>query len=310
MRLFVIAFISYFQVLLLHAQVEQVIEISTERDKDGNYTFFADNNSFATHHVAIWFETISGFTVNASLPANRSIEKGNHLIFKILKNEMGNQNFRYTYTYRRGTANPKIKDIAYALPVAQGKQTKTLELTSIDESYRNKKAPEGYYSIGFTLNEGDTLFAARGGRVIRLIQSEEADLEGLTFSSDRNILEIEHPDGTIGQYSIFKKNGALVEVGDDVLMGTPLALAGGKNYLSGYQVRFSVYYLHFDASESQNSKDWYSFKYITPEFVSSTGERKVLQPNIKYRSLLTEEMIMADMSRKERKRYLKSKSSK
>lgn len=306
MRLLILAAFSFSSVLLF-GQVERLIEIKTESDREGNYTFFADNNhDAATYHVAIWFESISGFTINSSLPANRSIEPGNHLIFKILRNETGSPSFRYTFTYRKGTANPKIKSIGYALPVSPGKQTKVIPLQSVDETYRDKKAPEGYYAIGFTLNEGDTLFAARGGKVIRLVQDQEADLEGLTFSSDRNIMEVEHADGTIAQYSIFKKNSSFVNIGDKVQMGEPLALAGGKNYLAGYQVRIQIYYLHFDPSNSQESKDWYSYKYLTPEFITSSGKKQVLEDNTKYRGLLTQEMIMSDMSKREKKRYLKS----
>jgi hypothetical protein len=257
----------------------------------------------------VYFKQLSGLIAATRLPAVKTVPRGKSRLFKLTKSGVGSPTFNWGYAYQKGTANPKMAEISYALPVAVGKQTKTLKLNSINESYGDGKNEEDFYAIGFRLEEGDTIFSVRAGQVISVDEDSQVKGENMTFSRSRNKIEVEHKDGTIASYSIFKANSAMVEVGDNLLAGMPIALAGGEQYNNGYQVRLSVYYLKFDEEARTYDRDFFSYGYQKIKFKTADEQPKELMPNIKYRGYIDEQMITQEMSKREKKPYNKSKST-
>lgn len=299
--LFSISFTSFSQ--------RSLIRVSWEKDSKGDYVFYAENRSIRKQTVVVYFSSLTGLNPDTSLPAIKSVSGGKSRLFRLSKSGTGASNFNYGYSYYTGVANPKIKDFTYGLPIASGKETKTLELTSLKESYGDGEAPTDYYALGFLLNKGDTIFAARGGRVVEIEQDKEAIGSNMTYARARNKIEIEHKDGTIAMYSVFKKGSAMVEVGEDIMLGQPLALAEGEGYNAGYHTRLMVLYLKLDKMKNLKDEDFMSWGYVTPKFNTSDSDPKVLMNNIKYTSYIDEDMITQDMTKRQKKKYLKEKSS-
>jgi len=89
-----------------------------------------------------------------------------------------------------------------------------------------------------------TVLAARAGEVIRV--SEAAATVG---GEPPNVVEVQHSDNTVARYFLLAKNGALVELGERVQQGQPIALSGN----SGAEDQ-GVPHLHF-AVYAPNSTD-------------------------------------------------------
>lgn len=288
---------------------QRKISVSYEKNSNDDYVFYAENNTSQRYTVVIYFNTLLGLNPDTKLPAVKIARQGRTRLFRLSKSGIGSPSFNWGWAYQKGTGNPKIVDFTYALPVAPEKQTQAIELSSLNENYGDGERPEGFYAIGFTLEEQDTIFASRGGKVISIDQSNNVDGDNMTFSRTRNKIEIEHEDGTIGSYSIFKANSAMVEVGEEILMGDPLALAGGAQYTRGHQVRLQVYALYYDKEAAEYSKDFFDYQSVLVKFKTTEGDAKILEGNIKYRGYIDDEMITQEMSKRQKKRYLKQRKN-
>lgn len=89
----------------------------------------------------------------------------------------------------------------------------------------------------FLIPIGDTIIAARAG-VVRQIKEDSPD-NGQ--GSDHNHVMVEHADGTVGFYAHLKQAGVLVGVGEDVLAGQAIALAGHSGTTDVVHLHFGVY---------------------------------------------------------------------
>lgn len=92
------------------------------------------------------------------------------------------------------------------------------------------------YAYDFAMPIGTMIHAARGGTVVYL-EEHWPDGDGEWYHS--NLVRIHHGDGTYALYAHLTTDGVLVEIGDTVNRGDPIALSGN----SGYTLDFP--HLHF-----------------------------------------------------------------
>jgi len=76
------------------------------------------------------------------------------------------------------------------------------------------------YAWDFVMPEGTEVLASREGRVVEV----EVSFDGIGLKS--NVLVIEHEDGQRSAYAHIQHGGALVNVGDFVKRGQPIAMSG------------------------------------------------------------------------------------
>ena len=90
---------------------------------------------------------------------------------------------------------------------------------------------------------GTPIVAIRSGVVIRVVENF-IDLEpGINDSAlvdKANLIVIEHEDGTKADYLHLTLNGALKDVGDNVVQGEIIALSGNTGWTSGPHLHFQV----------------------------------------------------------------------
>jgi murein DD-endopeptidase MepM/ murein hydrolase activator NlpD len=89
----------------------------------------------------------------------------------------------------------------------------------------------------FLIPVGDTIVAARAGEVRTVKQDSPDDGQG----TDHNHVMVEHADGTVGFYAHLKQDGVLVQVGEDVVAGQAIALAGHSGTPDVVHLHFGVY---------------------------------------------------------------------
>ncbi|OEK05733.1 peptidoglycan DD-metalloendopeptidase family protein [Roseivirga misakiensis] len=286
------------------------VRLTREQDRNNpeDYIIYANNPTGEDRHVVVIFTDLVGYTSSLANPPAVNIGPGRSKLLRMKRDELtSGATFQFEYYTHPGVANPKIKKVDYVLPVDPGKTVSVKKLTDARLSFGGASAENIYYGLAFTGNEGDTIRAVRGGMVQEIVQDQDTEGQNVVFSKTKNYLTIKHADGTIASYDIFKSKSAMVEEGDEVLAGAPLALLTGENYQMGPNFRLSIRYLKFTYSKALKSNEWYSYHYIKPKFSTAKEGVRELQGNYTYTAVLNDDLITQDMSRKQKKKYLKSK---
>jgi murein DD-endopeptidase MepM/ murein hydrolase activator NlpD len=123
----------------------------------------------------------------------------------------------------------------YVLPYPVGT---AWSLTQTNCTGSHREGTFDQYAYDFVMPIGSSVVAARGGVVSRV---EERYTDG-NFSPDQaNYVIVDHGDGTSALYWHLTRNGALVEVGDMVSQGQPIALSGNTGFSTEPHLHFSAF---------------------------------------------------------------------
>lgn len=114
---------------------------------------------------------------------------------------------------------------------------------SVLQGYGSRLSHRGpeFYTVDFGMPEGTLVYSAREGEVIAL--EDRYDVSCWTTHCDRlaNYVEILHPDGTVGKYFHLQKDSVLVERGQRVARGEPIARSGDTGFSTTPHLHFGVY---------------------------------------------------------------------
>jgi murein DD-endopeptidase MepM/ murein hydrolase activator NlpD len=154
----------------------------------------------------------------------------------------------------------------YALPYEEGKSYYMVQGYFSSFTHKERAA------LDFKMKRGSKICAARDGVVIRV--KEDGDRGGLKkkYRAYGNYVIIQHADSSRAGYWHIKKDGALVNVGDSVKKGQPIALSGKTGYSA-------IPHLHFLVWSSDSKRQW---RQVATRFQTSKGA-KYLRPLRKYR---------------------------
>lgn len=146
--------------------------------------------------------------------------------------------WRYQFTWIKGRLNARHDDdILYLLPFEKGRSFR------VTQSYGGRLTHRDHdkYAVDFGMSEGTKVCAARDGVVVDLMESSDLGGPDRKYKDEANFVSIAHDDGTIGEYLHLKRDGVLVEIGDKVKAGQPIALSGNTGYSTVPHVHFGVY---------------------------------------------------------------------
>jgi hypothetical protein len=255
-------------------------------------TFYADNRDFCDYYLQISFFHYEGFQgMPAGIPAVVSHGKKQIMSYKV--NEHAT---RYVYNYRyamfRGNINKKPNvDFSYSLPVVSGE-------VAFAEATENKEG----YQLAFTLPT-DTAYACRGGIICDDNLKDHTAKGYKSFSDSRTLSQITmyHADGTFAEYVFRGKS--LVYPGQNIKTGAPIAVI--NKTLEKYSVQLSVYFLDKNKVKHQNIGNKHT--HFRPFFQADKAGKVRLESGKFYTCELTDEMLMQDMSKRERKKFFKNK---
>lgn len=194
-------------------------------------------------------------------------------------------NFTATdYHYYRGVF-PSNEPVTayYAFPLAEGEKI-TVEPHFI--RFRESEREENY--IAFGTQDNDTVYAMRGGVAC--------------MTGDKKGVIINHIDETFAVYYHMRR--ALVQPGDAVEVGQPIGLAaGGKVYVS-------FLYLDKQYFKQKEVAEEYPYTHFVPQLWDGTQYAQYEMTASKVVPAITDELVMQDMSKAQKKRYLKAKNRK
>ena len=138
--------------------------------------------------------------------------------------------------------NPKTVradlDFMYQLPVNKGKSYTILQGQGGSFSHN---MDHNKFAIDIAMEVGDTVYAARGGRVGYIFEESSVGGNDRRYINYDNIIMILHDDGTVAQYSHLMHNGVLIDIGDEINTGQPIGISGNTGFVSGDHLHFNVY---------------------------------------------------------------------
>jgi murein DD-endopeptidase MepM/ murein hydrolase activator NlpD len=158
--------------------------------------------------------------------------------------------WRYDLHWAKGSMHARHDDATrYRLPFERGKTHR------VSQGYNGRWTHRGpdRYAVDFAMPEGTTVCAAREGVVVDLKKSSKTGGPDKKYQDESNYVSIAHADGTIGEYHHLQYDGVLVEIGDRVAAGHPIALSGNTGYSTLPHLHFGVYSA-IDGSHRQSQR--------------------------------------------------------
>jgi murein DD-endopeptidase MepM/ murein hydrolase activator NlpD len=146
--------------------------------------------------------------------------------------------WHYSFHWAKGRMDVRHDDqTRYRLPFRKGESHPVCQGYNGRWSHRDQDR----YAVDFAMPEGTTVCAAREGIVVDLQESWKVGGPDKKYKDQCNFVSIAHADGTIGEYCHLQYEGALVEIGDRITAGRPIALSGNTGYSALPHVHFGVY---------------------------------------------------------------------
>ncbi|HEY6899819.1 MAG TPA: M23 family metallopeptidase [Puia sp.] len=285
--------------------------ITYDRSPNGEYVFTCHNNTFSNYIVELYFPTLDNLRSDVPVPYRMDVAPGTRRMLSLSIVTRGSPvRFTHRFRYFKGYLSDKSVDTAYTylLPVPPGRETHIYELSYLPGEYGGQPEPKGWYALSFHVHSGDTVYAARRGRVTEVRDNAGLPDSGYTFSRSDNYVEISHSDCTFGKYTAFRDSSIFVSPGDFVEAGQPIGIAGGDKYAGGPQVRMSVYYhleqeIQIPGEEEKKTVYW---AYVPLHFWTKDQGSIHLTHRSKYVCEHPSGLITKEMSRKEVKKWMES----
>ena len=186
------------------------------------------------------------------------------------------------YHYWRGVFPKKDAGAGYyALPLAAGEKV-VVDPHTIH--FKGSEREENYMSFG--VQENDTVYAMRGGVVC--------------LSGDKKGVVINHADETFAVYHHMRR--ALVQPGENVETGQPVGLAAGK------EVHVGFVYLDEKYFKQKEFATEYPYTHFVPQIWDGSQFVRYDKPAVVVAPALPDEVVTQDMTKAQKKRYMKNKN--
>jgi hypothetical protein len=281
--------------LLLIASVTSIaqqtpVTFTLEANKDSSsYKIFVNNTSNIKYTAIIHFDQLLGYTINFQNGAPLTAAPGKKQIGILKKNKVAVfESYKYSTHAYKGVLFDKApaNTATYLLPAALNKTVGTFSVQF--------KSGDDIHLTGFSYKPGDTIFAARAGKVMLIDET-----------TDDKVIEVEQKDETIARYTLLADGLIAVHAGDDIWPGKPLA-SFTKN--SDANMAFSVYYLDKNKLDStgaplhDDGTQFKTYSSLTPSFI--TKESTTPQPveaDKTYTVIKTDDVVGAELTKKEKK---------
>ncbi|WP_143256522.1 M23 family metallopeptidase [Alistipes sp. An54] len=224
--------------------------------------------------------------------------------FLTLRPEDKTRDVGYNYAYRTLSGrvdSPVDTMFVYRIPATT---QRPLQITPVRDG-RDMDRPESErriigYSVG--LEEGDTVYAARRGIVLSILSPADSPIKRPDVKTTAGTvrLDVEHADGSRGCYTCLEAEHLLVGVGDEVLPGTPLGLAGsydGEHHFTVFMLTRRAFDPGDDPLQAQPRTRYVKGRFATAEGDLFIGEKRVCQ------GVMNDDLLLRELSKRELKRW-------
>lgn len=270
------------------------IVLSYKKEEPGSYFIYLNFSNVTNSHVSNYKTVIDAYA-------------GNLLTLKP-SNDKQSIGYAVQYYVIFGKPNPKVDSLFhYVLPFKKGKKHTIIEAFNLGEKYFDHEKPKNWKSYVINSKTPDTICSMRKGIVVKIDNQYQNSSRDMIYTSKRNSITVEHSDGTIAIYNGFKKNQTFVKLGQTVYPQTELGVIEEFNP-SVYRADISIAFLsdkNFNSINMQSLQNYKSkYEFVTPYFVTEKGVEKLIS-NTEYTSVCNEIVFSEELSRSEKKKYLK-----
>src|SRR5437764_143043 len=185
--------------------------------------------------------TLKNMTSTRALPFTVDAAGRSSFVLAKFKRTDTTRPWSYNYYYHweyGGRRDSTDNDYDYAMPFGPGRY---VVMQGPRGSFSHFAGTASENAVDWTVPVGTVVCAAREGRVVGAKQ--DSDIGGPTpdFRPYANYVIIKHADGTFAEYIHLKKDGALVQIGDQVTVGQPIGLSGQTGFASKPHLHFDVF---------------------------------------------------------------------
>ena len=217
------------------------IEVWGVQREDNSYDFYARNDTAIPIFLNVGFEQLVSLAPTVDIPWRGTVAAGTReqFLFSLTPTTSRGRigySLLYTFAYGDPDSADHDDDHRYLFPFAHGTKARITQGYNGDFSHFG----ENQYAVDFDLEEGTPVYAARGGRVVRVKEDSRVGGPSMAYADRGNVIMVAHDDGSFGNYVHLRYRGADVEVGDVVEAGDLIGYSGNTGVSSGPHLHFDV----------------------------------------------------------------------
>ncbi len=218
-----------------------LVEVYARQNDDNSYDFYVRNDHFIPMFINVGFDQLVSLAPTVDLPWRGVIapETEEQYLFTLeptaTRGRLG-YSLRYSFAMGDPDSVDHDDDHLYLLPFEHGTKRRLTQGPGGNFSHFG----ENRYAVDFDMPEGTPVYAARGGRVVRVKEDGRAGGPSMAYADHGNVIVIAHDDGTFGNYVHLRFRGAEVSVGDVVEAGDHIGYSGNTGVSSGPHLHFDV----------------------------------------------------------------------
>ena len=225
----------------LLAEEEPPGGIRIVREQQGDAVVVSIKSKYTREFVVSVEATLEN--MRSSRPIPFTVDSAGRNSFVLFRLEPIDKNRRWHYHYepywtvgarRTSTTN----DADYAMPFGPGRY---VVMQGPRGTFSHNAGTDSENAVDWTVPVGTIVCAAREGRVVGVKQDSDIGGPDRSFRPYANYVLIKHSDGTFAWYVHLQKDGAMVQVGDEVTTGQPIGLSGQTGFASKPHLHFMVF---------------------------------------------------------------------
>ncbi len=144
--------------------------------------------------------------------------------------------YESAYNFGDHTLKKYNTNFKYYLPFGKG------NTFWLSQGYNGATSHQNENALDFKMPMGTKIYAARGGVVVDIEESYSKSCTTPECADYNNFILIYHSDGTFAEYTHIKKNGANVNIGDQVKIGEFIGYSGDVGWATGPHLHFIVFF--------------------------------------------------------------------
>jgi murein DD-endopeptidase MepM/ murein hydrolase activator NlpD len=213
--------------------LERQVYLDIKKQKGGDVVFVR-NDLYAPVEIALAFISLSNVRGAPAKAIRRVLPARSKTRMALLTPIAAGQPLQYSPQFQYSLGNPVgvAQSYRYPLPWRGG----PFRLSQGAEGQYSHFGPKNRYAMDIAMPVGTPIIAARAGVVVKVENSQS----GRGTDPSGNFVRVLHNDGTMGVYLHLKQGSVSVREGQQVTVGSPLALSGNTGNSSGPHLHFVV----------------------------------------------------------------------